>query len=525
MTEERDALIARIEALERERRRSFDEAQREADSIFAQYQLSQLMASGGSLAGLAKSVLAELVRLAGAEAGTLWLGAPDGDRLDRVADVGVASDGGRALVLSDDRPQTVLVVWPFGARSLDEDGMRVAQLARHELAVAFAGARLREALEVERRELEAIVDGATDTIVQVDGDGRVVRLNPAGERLLGIAALSAVGKPCADVLGCELAGGHSAADCPLAEVRRTGLPIAYRETAVRGVTGPPIRVAASYATTSGGDTPRATAILRDISAAQALEQLREGFVATVSHELRTPLALIRGYAETLLHLELEPDQHRAYIERIDEASGRLASLVDQVLDVTHLQADPLILDRSTTSFASLIARVRGDFAIAGGAERLVVDAAPDLPPIEVDIARAGQILGNLIGNALKYAPDETPVVVGAAVDGDWLVVTVDDEGVGVPAEDRSLVTEPFHRAWNVRESRIPGTGLGLFICRRLVEAHGGALALADRPDGRAGTRVSFTLPLSRTKPTPPADPAAATTLRAIPTPERAAIRG
>ena len=139
MTEERDALIARIEALERERRRSFDEAQREADSIFAQYQLSQLMASGGSLAGLAKSVLAELVRLAGAEAGTLWLGAPDGDRLDRVADVGVASDGGRALVLSDDRPQTVLVVWPFGARSLDEDGLRVAQLARHELAVAFAG--------------------------------------------------------------------------------------------------------------------------------------------------------------------------------------------------------------------------------------------------------------------------------------------------------------------------------------------------------------------------------------------------
>ena len=73
--------------------------------------------------------------------------------------------------------------------------------------------------------------------------------------------------------------------------------------------------------------------------------MREGFVATVSHELRTPLALIRGYAETLLHLELEPEQQRAYVERIDEASGRLAALVDQVLDVTHLQADPLILER------------------------------------------------------------------------------------------------------------------------------------------------------------------------------------
>ena len=76
------------------------------------------------------------------------------------------------------------------------------------------------------------------------------------------------------------------------------------------------------------------------------------------------------------------------------------------------------------------------------------------------------------------------------------MVTVDDEGVGVPEEDRALVTEPFHRAWNVRESRIPGTGLGLFICRRLVEAHGGRLSLGDRSDVRPGTRVTFTLPLA-----------------------------
>jgi signal transduction histidine kinase len=114
----------------------------------------------------------------------------------------------------------------------------------------------------------------------------------------------------------------------------------------------------------------------------------------------------------------------------------------------------------------------------------------------VDVARVGQILANLVGNAFKYAPDGSPVVVGATA-GEWLVVTVDDEGVGIPKEDQPLVTEPFHRAWNVRESRIPGTGLGLFICRRLVEAHGGRLSLGDRPDGREGTRVTFTLPLAR----------------------------
>jgi len=116
--------------------------------------------------------------------------------------------------------------------------------------------------------------------------------------------------------------------------------------------------------------------------------------------------------------------------------------------------------------------------------------------VDVDIGRVGQVLANLVGNALKYAADGSPVVVGAWVERGWLAVTVDDEGVGIPEPDRVLVTEPFHRAWNVRESRIPGTGLGLFICRRLVEAHGGELSVGDRPDGRPGTRVRFTLPLA-----------------------------
>jgi PAS domain S-box-containing protein len=516
-TEDPAALQARIDALERERRRAFDEAQREADALFAQYQLSQLVASGGSLDALAAAVLPELVRLAGAAGGALWLGSGEGGRLQHVLDTGRPTEqaipasvdsvdaarawasgieGGRTLVLADDPSATLLVIWPHPGTELDEDGLRITQLARHELAVAFAGARLRAALEQERHELTAIVDGATDLIVQVDGDGLVVRLNPAGERLLGVRADDVAGRSCSEVLGCEAAGGHAVADCPLAAVRQEGEPIAYQETAIRGAEGVPIRMAGSYAATPGVGTARATAILRDLSAVRALEELREGFVATVSHELRTPLALIRGYAETLLHLDLDPTQQRAYVERIDEASARLTTLVDEVLDVTHLQADPLILERAPTSFASLVARLRGDLAVAGSVERLRVDAQSDLPPLDVDVARVSRVLVNLVGNALKYAPEPTPVVLDASADDEWLTCTVDDEGVGIPETDRALVLEPFHRAWNVRESRIPGTGLGLFICRRLVEAHGGRLWISDRPDGRAGTRVAFTLPLA-----------------------------
>jgi signal transduction histidine kinase len=514
---ELDRLRTRLAALEREYRSAFDQAQREADALFAQYQLSQLVASGGSPAELGQAVVVELVRLAGADGGAIWLGEPGrnglglvattGELASRlptdVADLAAARRLGadrpdlRIVVLGEDVPASVVALLVPANRPLDDDGLRVAQLARHELAAAFGGARLREALERERHDLGAVVDGATDVILQVDETRRVVRLNPAGERTLGIDAAAASGRTCAEVLGCAIAGGHGEDHCPLAEVIASGRPIAYRETAIRGAVGAPIRIAGGYsrAPSAAGGPIRATGILRDISAARALEQLREGFVATVSHELRTPLALVRGYADTILHFDLPADEQRDYVERIQGVTSRLGSLVDQILDITHLDADPLILERAPVVFTALVARLRGDLALSGDDARLIAELPADLPPVEVDVGRIGRVLENLVGNALKYAPSPSPVVVAASVDGDWLVATIDDEGVGVPEAERSLVLEPFHRAWNVRESRIPGTGLGLYICRRLVEAHGGRLSIGDRPDGRAGTRVTFTLPL------------------------------
>ena len=512
-----DQLRVRLAALEREYRSAFDQAQREADALFAQYQLSQLVASGGSPAELGRAVVVELVRLAGADGGAIWLGESGRSDLGQIAQTGefarplpadladlaaarrLAAERSdlRLIVLGEDVPASVVALAVPAVGSLDDDGLRVAQLARHELASAFGGARLREALERERHELGEVVDGATDVIVQVDEARLVVRLNPAGERMLGIEAVAAIGRSCGDVLGCAVAGGHREDDCPLAEVIASGGAIAYRETAIRGAHATPIRIAGGYsrAPSHPGGPIRATAILRDITAVRALEQLREGFVATVSHELRTPLALVRGYAETILHFDLPADEQREYVERIHGVTSRLGSLVDQILDITHLDADPLILERAPVAFAALVARLRGDLAISGEDARLTTDLAADLPPIDVDIVRIGRVLENLVGNALKYAPPPTPIAIGASVDGDWLLATIDDEGVGVPEAERSLVLEPFHRAWNVRESRIPGTGLGLYICRRLVEAHGGRLSIGDRPDGRPGTRVSFSLPL------------------------------
>jgi PAS domain S-box-containing protein len=509
----------RIASLEQEIRRAFEDGQREADAMFAQYQLSQLLASGGRPADLANVVVAEIVRVCAAGAGTLLLrdpgamlfrqtaatvGAPPlatDDRPLSQDEVGRSAATTEALLfpLGEEPPDGFLALWPAAGSRLDPDGVRVVQLSRHELAVAFRGAQLRETLDRERQELTAIVDGATDAIIQVDEACRVVRINPAASQLLGQSSDASIGRHCSDVLHCVEAGAHAEDACPLAEVIQSGRPIAYREAAVVDASGGVTCVAGGYsrAASEPGGRVRATAILRDISAPRALEQLREGFVATISHELRTPLALIRGYTDTLLHLQLGPGEERHYLGRIDQATQRLTTLVTEILDIAHLQADPLILERRPVSFAALVARLRGDLAATGQDARLVTTQLDNLPLLEVDPVRIGQVLENVVGNALKYAPPDSPVTIGALAAADWLTATIDDEGIGIPESDRALVLEPFHRAGNVRESNIQGTGLGLYICRRLVEAHGGKLWVGGRPDALAGTRVSFTLPLLR----------------------------
>jgi PAS domain S-box-containing protein len=514
----------RVTALERENRRIFDDAQREADALFAQYQLSQLLASAGSLPDLAAAVVAEVTRLCDARSAVLWLRDPaasafqlaasthpdDPEPAERFADEAAAQtwcaeQGWSALVLADAEAMGVLAVRPRHAAKLDETGRRVLQLSRHELALAFRGAQLRDALERERKELTAIVQGATDAIVQVDRDRRVLRVNAAAERLLGQPSASLLGRSCSDVLGCSEIDAHGSGECPLAEVVATGEPIAYRESMVRGSDERVVRVAGGYSITPGElpETGRATAILRDISAVKALEDLRAGFVAMVSHELRTPLALMKGYTDSLLHLELDERTQQGFIERLDQITARLAKLVTDILDVTHLEADPLVLERVPVRIGAVVERLRADLAVVGHAQRLRIEVSPALPPVEADAARVMQVLENLVENALKYAPDTTAVRVGASVDGQWLTVTVEDDGVGIPEADRTLIFEPFHRARNVRESTVPGTGLGLHISRRLVEAHGGRLWIEDRPDGRPGTRASFSLPLfTRHDPTP-----------------------
>src|SRR5437879_1419679 len=184
----------------------------------------------------------------------------------------VAATAGVLLPLGDDLPDGVLALWRDKGAPLDGDGLRVVQLSRHELAVAFRGAQLRETLERERQELTAIVDGATDAIIQVDEECSIVRINPAARQLLGRPGDDGVGRRCGEVLRCTQAGAHAEDACPLAEVIRSGRPIAYQEVALLDASGGVICVAggSSRAASEPGGRVRATAISRDSSTVRAL---------------------------------------------------------------------------------------------------------------------------------------------------------------------------------------------------------------------------------------------------------------
>ena len=491
-----------------EHERTFQEAQRAADTIFGHYQLSQLLATHARSASMAETVLDELVHVCDASDGAIWLsGAPDGE-LRLVARVGdgtlpepddlraVTQPGGRWIAVELEEIG-ILALSAAGERPIDTSARRFLSLVRHELAGAFRSAQLAETLEAERTELAAIVQNASDAILSFDAARRVARCNPAAQRLFRPAAGSLIGQTCADLYGCDpLEPLGRCRPCPVARVLETGEPLDGDERVIVADGGGPTAVVASYAptstTTTTGDARSGTvAMLRDTSELARLAELRRGFLASVSHELRTPIALIRGYVETLLHLEPDPVAARSYLERIEATAGRLGHLVEQILDATQLAAGQLVLDLEALDLGALVAETVDQASVGADVERPRLVIAAGVPHVLADRDRIRQVLENLLGNAVKYA-NGTRIAVRLAEHRGIVELRITDGGIGIPADERELVFEQFHRARNVRERGISGSGLGLAISRRIVEAHGGTLGFS--PDDATGTTAIVRLP-------------------------------
>jgi PAS domain S-box-containing protein len=229
--------------------------------------------------------------------------------------------------------------------------------------------------------------------------------------------------------------------------------------------------------------------------AERANEIKTEFLAMISHELRTPLTSILGFTTTLLAKDVtwEPDEQRDFIQTIQQEAYRLQELISQLLDLSRLEAGMLPVELAPHTLHEVIEDALPQFHSLANGHTLTLHLPVQLPPVYVDARRIAQVLVNLVRNAAAYAPKGTPISISASVRGGFVQVNVNDLGPGIPLAEHKRVFKAFQRGANVEHSMAQGAGLGLAICKGLVEAHGGRIWIKKKPS--PGATLSFTIPL------------------------------
>jgi PAS domain S-box-containing protein len=228
--------------------------------------------------------------------------------------------------------------------------------------------------------------------------------------------------------------------------------------------------------------------------AEAYERLREEWVSIIAHDLRQPITVIAGYAEFLsLHAAAYPAQARSPIDHIVASTRQLSRMVSDLADVSRIDARQLTLQRQPVDLVRLVHSIVERLAEITSNHPIRVVTDKSIPPLELDPFRIEQVISNLVANAAKYGQPRTSIRIGVKRVGDEVAVSVTNRGVGIPSEQIPRLFSRFFRAPQARDGAIGGLGLGLYISRGLVEAHGGRIWAESQP-GRE-TTFTFTLPL------------------------------
>lgn len=336
-------------------------------------------------------------------------------------------------------------------------------------------------------------DDLPDGVVVADADGRVVAVNPAAERLLGTTADAALGRDFRDVLPLTDAQGRDWWQCTdpygglLSRRRQPECQLTYSGTG--GAGGSDLLVTASYVRGPERELTRLVVALRDTHARERIERSRANLVSTVAHELRSPLTSVKGFTATLLAKwdRFNDDQKKVMLQTVNADADRVTRLITELLDVSRIDAGRLEMRKQVVDLPAAIEKAVGGHVAAGEKRsRFQVQVLGELPEMWVDPDKFQQVVGNLVENALRHGEGVVTITVGP--EGDGAVVTVSDEGEGIPENVASRV---FTRFWRGGDRR-GGTGLGLYIVKGLIEAHGGSVSVGRGPGG--GAEFRFVLP-------------------------------
>lgn len=432
---------------------------------------------------------------------------PDLDRERRVA-LPTRNTGSNRLIraylaaplIAGDQVIGVLQIDSEQPDAFDEADREFLTAAASQVAGAVRNARLYAEVRAERERLRAVIEELPDAVLVIGRDGALIQMNPAAVKLWGSSI----------PLGTEIAPGTF----PPIEPDGTPVPLHRRPLfrALRGesvtddemtllrpdgtrliVCGSAVPLRAPDGTVSA-----VVAVYQDITRRKDVERLRDEFLATASHDLRNPLTTVKGLVQ-LLRRQLaraetaDPAAIDRGLETVEQEVNRLAQMMDTLLDVSRMEMGGMTVRPAPFDLGALLGTLVERRRLVAPAHDFALHLPADATEVTAEESRIGEVIENLLSNAVKYSPDGGTITLTLTVEPAQAHVAVRDEGIGVAPDAVEQLFDRFYRTESVRAGSIAGAGLGLYICRAIIEAHGGEIGAESKGEGQ-GTTVWFRLP-------------------------------